>query len=131
MLQNLQGSQSVRPQSIKQPEQTERQIDPAFQSFMQDAIKETDQATAGVTFSHHAQKRLDQHGFTLNAKDMHLLEEAVDTLEAKGSKQSLILYDDLALIASIQNKTVITALKSTEMNDVTNIDSAIQINGKR
>ncbi|MDZ7835768.1 MAG: hypothetical protein U5K84_11075 [Alkalibacterium sp.] len=63
--------------------------------------------------------------------DIKRLEQAVETLESKGSEQSLILYDDLALIASIKNKTVITALKSNEMSEVTNIDSAIQINEKR
>lgn len=106
-----------------------RKMDGAFQSFMQEALKETKPSV--VTISNHAQKRLTQHGFSLNEKDMHLLEEAVQTLDAKGSKNSLILYDDLALIASIKNKTVVTALKSTELTDVTNIDSAIQINEKR
>lgn len=131
MLQHIHGSQATQQKQTNGQHPADRKIDPAFQSFMHEAIKETDKQPAGVTFSHHAQKRMDQHGFVLNEKDMHLLEEAVETLEAKGSENSLILYDDLALIASIKNKTVITALKSTEMNEVTNIDSAIQINGKR
>lgn len=131
MIHNLSGSQSIKIKPDNQMRSAERKIDPQFQSFMQEAIKETDSSSKAVTFSHHAQKRMDQHGFKLNENDMHLLEEAVETLNAKGSEHSLILYDDLALIASIKNKTVITALKSTEMNEITNIDSAIQINGKR
>lgn len=131
MLQTIHGSQSIHPRQVTPKSPAKRQIDPAFQSFMHEAIKKADKNSPSVTFSHHAQKRMDQHGFILNEKDMQLLEEAVETLEAKGSENSLILYDDLALIASIKNKTVITALKSTEMNEVTNIDSAIQINEKR
>lgn len=130
MLQNIHStvpsSTQVYLKNQKQPT-----IDRAFQSFMQEALKEPDKKTSTVTFSNHAQKRMDQHGFVLNDTDLERLEEAVETLEAKGSENSLILYDDLALIASIKNKTVITALKSTEMSEVTNIDSAIQINQKR
>ena len=129
MVQPVHGNQPIKPVNTHK-DLTERRIDPAFQSFMKEAIKESS-FTEGVTFSNHAQKRLDQHGFKLNQNDLHLREEAVETLDAKGSKHSLILYDDLALIASIKNKTVITALKSSEMSDVTNIDSAIQINKNR
>lgn len=131
MVNNIHSSYPVRPTDRVARKSDPRRVDGAFQSFMQEALKETEAKTSKVTISNHAQKRLLQHGFSLNDNDMHLLEEAVETLEAKGSKNSLILYDDLALIASIQNKTVITALKSTEMTEVTNIDSAIQINGKR
>lgn len=129
MVQPVHGNQPIKPVN-SQKDLTDRRIDPAFQSFMKEAIKDSS-LTESVTFSNHAQKRLDQHGFKLNQNDLHLLEEAVETLEAKGSRQSLILYDDLALIASIKNKTVITALKADEMSDVTNIDSAIQINKNR
>lgn len=108
----------------------ERKVDSAFSGILDEAVKATDQNNK-VTISNHAQKRLEQHGFQLNDTDMLHLEQAVETLEAKGSRQSLILYDDLALIASIKNKTVITALKSNEMNEVTDIDSAFQINEKR
>ncbi|GAA0362086.1 TIGR02530 family flagellar biosynthesis protein [Alkalibacterium iburiense] len=131
MVNPIHSSYPVRPTDNVIRKSDPRKVDGAFQSFIQEALKETDTPSSKVTISHHAQKRLTQHGFTLNDTDMHLLQEAVETLEAKGSKNSLILYDDLALIASIQNKTVITALKSTEMKEVTNIDSAIQINGKR
>lgn len=42
-----------------------------------------------------------------------------------------MLYNDLALIVSIENNTVITVLKGDELHEVTNIDSAIQIKGKQ
>jgi len=131
MMNGIHRSPSVKPTEIPVKKVDPRQVGGPFQSFLQEALKETDTKPTSVTISNHAQKRLEQHGFILNDEDMSRLEEAVRTLEAKGSEQSLILYDDLALIASIKNKTVITALKSTEMTDVTNIDSAIQINGKR
>lgn len=106
-------------------------IDRAFQSFMKDALKEPINKDTIVNFSNHARERMNERGMDLNHKDLERIIDAFKTLESKGSKNSLILYDDLALIASIKNKTVITALKSEEMSEVTNIDSAIHINKKR
>lgn len=130
MLRNIQGTPVHQTDKLYQKQTIERKVDSAFSGFMDEAVKSAGKLSK-VTISNHAQKRLEQHGFHLNDTDMHHLEQAVETLEAKGSRQSLILYDDLALIASIKNKTVITALKSNEMNEVTDIDSAFQINEKR
>lgn len=130
MLQNIHGA---GPASHRSHIQTHKQppVDRAFQSFMQEALITPETETANVNFSNHAQKRLNQYGLVLNDTDIQRIEEAVETLDSKGSQNSLILYDDLALIASIKNKTVITALKAAEMSEVTNIDSAIHINEKR
>lgn len=38
-----------------------------------------------------------------------------------------MLYKDVVLIASINNRTIITAIKEEEMDIVTNIDSAILV----
>ena len=51
----------------------------------------------------------------------------MDKVQAKGGKDSLILMDDLALIVSIKNRTVVTALdpKSQKQGVFTNIDSVV------
>lgn len=119
---------SVSPSSGIQKEQTPK-IDRQFGAFIDEALKKSDAANSPyeVKLSNHAEKRLEERGLRLNQDDRTKLEEAVQTLEEKGSKNSLILLDDLALIASVQNKTIITALRSDEMTEVTNIDSAIKI----
>ena len=73
--------------------------------------------------SNHARKRLEQRGYALAQQDMTTLNTAVNELEEKGSEQSLLLYKDLALIASVRNRTIITALNPDELDTVTNIDS--------
>ncbi len=73
--------------------------------------------------SNHARKRLEQRGYALEQQDMTTLNTAVNELEEKGSEQSLLLYKDLALIASVRNRTIITALNPDELDTVTNIDS--------
>ena len=61
-------------------------------------------------FSGHAARRMEQRGVQLDNERMRRLETAVGRAEAKGSRDSLILLDDLALVVSIQNRTVVTAV---------------------
>lgn len=117
-------NQINRAQQLQRKEtpKTDRQ----FQSFVDDALK-TKQEKSSIQVSNHAQKRLNQRGIQLNPTDMSNLEEAFSTLNNKGAENSLIMYDDLSLIASVKNRTIITAAKTDEMSEVTNIDSAIHI----
>ena len=48
-------------------------------------------------------------------------------LEKKGARDSLVLMQDLALVVSVKNNTVITAVdgESLKENVFTNIDSAV------
>ena len=63
----------------------------------------------------------------LKKDDVLKLNEAVKKAQVKGSKESLILLKNLALIVSIKNKMVITAVDNTNLreNIFTNIDSAV------
>lgn len=127
MVHRINSTDSARINSIeKQHTKQKPKIDRQFGAFIDEALQKTN-TSKEINISSHAQKRLDERGFSLNEHDWTKIGEAVQTLEDKGSKNSLILYDDLALIASIQNRTVITALRSDEMSDVTNIDSAIKV----
>ena len=56
---------------------------------------------------------------------MNLIKDAMNSLEKKGAKESLMLYKDMAFIASVNNRTIITALQYSELDIVTNIDSTI------
>ncbi|OGJ84281.1 MAG: flagellar protein [Candidatus Raymondbacteria bacterium RifOxyA12_full_50_37] len=80
-----------------------------------------------LTFSSHAQTRLKSRGIDFSAELMDRLSGAVDRAATKGSRDSLVLMQDLALIVNIKNRTVITAMdgKSVKDNIFTNIDSAV------
>jgi flagellar operon protein len=47
-------------------------------------------------------------------------------MSKKGSKESLIYLDDIAMVVSVENRTVITAMdgSNAKKNIFTNIDSA-------
>lgn len=119
----IEGNQ---PQQFKPKATVNPKIDRAFSSFLTEAAQQP-VSTKEIKISHHAQKRLDERGLQLEGNDMETLETAFNELNQKGSKDSLIFFKDMALIASIDNRTIITAQKTSEMRTVTNIDSAIHI----
>ena len=100
-----------------------RESRPAFEKSFQKELARG----CGLKFSAHAEKRLQERNIVLAREDLAKIVQAVSRAEAKGARESLIVYGDLALIASVKNKTVVTALdgKSSENHVFTNIDSAV------
>lgn len=80
-----------------------------------------------VKFSHHADQRLAQRGIQLAPEQLRQIGGAIDKAAAKGAKDSLILFQDMAFIVNIKNRTVVTAMDGASMNDhvFTKIDSTI------
>jgi flagellar operon protein len=83
--------------------------------------------TEGVKFSNHAVERMQSRGIKFNQDDIGKLNEAVSRAAAKGSKDTLVLMNDSALIVSVKNKTVVTVMDKMALkeNVFTNIDSTI------
>lgn len=81
----------------------------------------------GIKFSQHALQRLQSRNISLNQAELSKLNSAVEKAAQKGAKESLILMDNLALVVSVKNKTVITAMDGATIKDnvFTNIDSAV------
>lgn len=77
--------------------------------------------------SNHAAQRLKERNVVLNEADMKNINEGINKAEEKGSKESLIMYKDTALITSIKNRTIITAMDkdSSKGSIITNIDSVV------
>jgi len=81
----------------------------------------------GIRVSSHAQQRLRQTQAQLDPNAADRLKSAVERAEEKGSKDSLILLDDLAFVVSVKNKTVVTAVDNRRAKEgvFTNIDSVV------
>ena len=79
-----------------------------------------------LKFSAHAQQRLESRNIRLTTDDVAKMNAMADKAAAKGSKQSLFMMRDVAMVVSITNRTVITAVDQSSMkeNVFTNIDSA-------
>ncbi|MHA0855969.1 TIGR02530 family flagellar biosynthesis protein [Paenibacillus sp. CMAA1364] len=82
-----------------------------------------------LKFSNHAVKRLEQRGIDIPKEQLERISDAVDQAAAKGSKESLILLQDMALIVNVKNRVVVTAMDGVSIKDnvFTNIDSAVII----
>ena len=85
-----------------------------------------------ITFSKHAQERLNERNIKLSESDVSQLQSAVAKAEAKGARDSLVLLRDMAFIVSVTNRTVVTAMdgESVHENVFTNIDSAVVVQNK-
>ncbi len=97
--------------------------DVSFAKVFQEKLK----ANNEVKFSKHAQNRLVSRDINLSDKDLNQLLTGVKKAEEKGAKDSLIMVNNIAYVVSIQNKTVVTAVDNSSMDEriFTNIDSAV------
>lgn len=92
-----------------------------FQQVLDNVVKKDD----GFTVSKHAALRLKEINFTQD--DMKQIEKGFEIAKDKNSKNTVMLYKDVALIASVENKTIITAVEKERAKDnvFTNIDSVV------
>lgn len=84
---------------------------------------------AEIKVSKHATKRLDTRQIDLAKMDQEQLKSAIETLEKKGARDSLVLMGDLAFIINVPSKTLVTAISKEQMKEqvFTNIDSTILV----
>lgn len=80
-----------------------------------------------ITFTQHAQKRLQSRNIRLSENDLQLLKQAMALAQQKGGNDSLILLRNLALIVNVNTNTVVTAIGPESIRDrvFTNIDTAV------
>jgi flagellar operon protein len=112
---------SVRPVGVPV------QIPPTSGTGFRDILRDV-AAPAGtpLKFSAHAMQRLESRNIRLTPDDVQRMNVMADKAAAKGAKQSLFMMNDVAMVVSIKNRTVITAVDADSMkeNVFTNIDSA-------
>lgn len=80
-----------------------------------------------IKFSDHARMRMRDRNIELSEKDRAMINEALDRAAEKGARESLLLLNNLALLVSVKNRTIITALDQETQSEkiFTNIDSAV------
>ena len=80
-----------------------------------------------LSFSTHAHARLASRSIHLTDQQMSRLNTGVEQAAKKGSRESLVMLDNLAFIVSVANRKVITAVDSNQSSEnvYTKIDSAV------
>lgn len=113
-------SQIAKLPSSSVPKKSVSEQGVPFDSLLQDAE---------LKLSKHAVKRLDNRQIEFSELDRERLKSAVETLEKKGARDSLVLMGELAFIVNVPSKTVVTAISKEQMKEqvFTNIDSTILV----
>ncbi|PID28505.1 MAG: hypothetical protein CSB55_04965 [Candidatus Cloacimonadota bacterium] len=103
--------------------------DPRVNTSFSDIFNQKLESNRNLTFSAHAEQRLNQRNIYLSKNDFMKLENAVNQLNSKGGKQSLIMMNDVSYVVNVRGKKVITAIDSnnTQEKIFTDIDSAMII----
>ena len=88
-----------------------------FQAVLADRLK----------VSNHAKTRLESRELQMDGDKWERVINGVERAALKGAKESLVMIDDVALVVSVKNRTVITAVSQEHLkeNVFTNIDSAV------
>jgi flagellar operon protein len=95
-------------------------VDKEFHAEFDEALRKHD-----LRFSRHAMDRLRTRNVSLGTSEVERLGSAVAQAGEKGSRESLVLLDELAFVVSVKNRTVITALQGKQNGVFTSIDSAV------
>lgn len=82
-----------------------------------------------LSMSQHAETRIRSREIPWSPALEKRVMSGIEALEAKGSREALILADDVAFIANIRSKTIVTAMDRTQLKErvFTNIDSAVLV----
>lgn len=116
------------PRPVGQPVTIPPTSGPSFKSVLEGttAAPPSTSSSEPLKFSAHAMQRLQSRNISLTSEDVSKMNAMADKAAAKGAKSSLFIVRDVAMVVSIKNRTVITAVDSDSMKDnvFTNIDSA-------
>ncbi|SHI59738.1 flagellar operon protein [Clostridium amylolyticum] len=117
-IENLSALNSNHSQNLNK---SNKNIQGNFKNYLDNEINKND----SFTVSAHAGERIKS--LNLNSRDFEKINEGFNMAEKKGSKNTVILYKDIAFIASVENRTLITAIEKQRSKDniFTNIDSLV------
>lgn len=120
----------IKPNSIQQqprlnPIQNRIPTSNGFDQVLQQQLYQNKE----IKFSKHAMERLEKRNIQLTPQDISRINQAFNIAQGKGIKETLILMDDRVFVASVSNKTVITAAVEDQLkeNAFSNIDGAVII----
>ncbi|HCE00283.1 MAG TPA: hypothetical protein DER07_04515 [Armatimonadetes bacterium] len=119
-IQNARIAERIAQQPVAAPRPNAPAVGPqgvGFEALLQDRLK----------VSGHAQTRLQSREIQLGKEEWERVLNGVERAAQKGARESLVMLDDVALVVSIRNRTVITAVDKQHLKDnvFTNIDSAV------
>ncbi len=105
------------PVGIEKPDFERKTSD--FKSIFENEIK----------LSKHAETRIKSREIPWTTSLEQRIISGINSAQAKGSKEALILADDVAVIANIKSRTIVTAMDKRSLDSpiFTNIDATVLV----
>ncbi len=105
------------PGRVGQPPASDRSFDEVFDSKLKEEI----------LVSRHAAARMHRDGIHIDSAQSDRLGRALDEVEDRGGKTSLVLLDDLAMVVNVRQRTLVTVVSGERRGGgvFTDIDSAV------
>ena len=107
-----------QPEGIRKPREGA-----AFKDVLQERLN---LSIGAPRFSKHALERMEQRGIQMSPEQLSRISSAIGQAKEKGSKDSVVVVDDLAMVVSVNNSTVVTCLDAKGAI-LTKIDSVVFI----
>ena len=124
MIDQIRSGQSpgVGPATPFAPPANPRGVGGAFGDELAAAASER-----SLQLSGHAIRRLEQRRIGVDDDQLDRLRKAMDTLASKGSRQSLVMLDQVAYVVHVPTNTVVTAVAPDAGKEsvFTQIDSVV------
>ncbi|MFP4022201.1 MAG: TIGR02530 family flagellar biosynthesis protein [Halanaerobium sp.] len=124
----LQINQPIQPlrkteQQNKPAQKNKKSDSPSFKDILGEKLNGKEK----LSFSKHAQKRINSRSIPVSKSELDKLSSGVEKARDKGARDSLVMVNNVAYIVSVENNTVVTAVDEESMEDnvFTNIDSAV------
>lgn len=117
------GGDPVGPSSQKGISKPDKPNGPS--EFQQILEKESH----SLNLSQHAETRIRSREIPWNEALEQRISQGIDQAHSKGSREALIIADNVAVIANVKSRTVVTAMDKSQLKDrvFTNIDSAVLV----
>lgn len=82
-----------------------------------------------LNLSQHAETRIRSREIPWNEDLERRIAGGIDQAQGKGSKEALIIADNVAVIANVKSRTIVTAMDRSQLKErvFTNIDSAVLV----
>lgn len=124
----LKINQPIQPlrktqQQNKSAQKNKNSDSPSFKDILGEKMNGNEK----LSFSKHAQKRINSRSIPVSKAELDKLNSGVEKARDKGARDSLVMVNNVAYIVSVENNTVVTAVDEESMEDnvFTNIDSAV------
>lgn len=118
---------NMKVNQLQQPQRTQVKQNIHSNGTFDQLLKQQITQNQELKFSKHAMERLEKRNIKLTPQDLARLNQGLNIASQKGIKETLIMMDNRVFVASVNNKTVITAAVEEQLKDnvFTNIDGAV------